>query len=688
MAAAKLELDWLDMSEFQIVTVKTEQEFAGRILLAQPTWPANHWRSENGNFGHQEIDLPRVWVDKCLNVAKKNNCRFVIFPELAIPVELVDRIAQWSSENNSIVIAGSHYFTLNNRTTAICPAIFGGIIHTTDKIFPAPSELSPIPAESISNGQMIKIFEINGIGKTAILICADYLQEIIRQRVIAEKLDLLVVIAFQKDSNDYYKRFDVDIDEDKVGFIIYSNNFAPKLADGGSAVFCKMDKIYSDKLQPTGRSNAAYKFNPVNFGEENSFALIEIDFENPRPQSRRNAHTRPNLKITMLESGEVEPENERTEAQSLHTTDLKVERIASLRNVLKQETRKVFTQYNIDDFDWRDAISSIYFLVRSARALGRALDANFTKLLEKFVAYVEVGIDDKITLKEGQLPITPEESRHMLTLMLSEDAENLKNLLPVKYPAEKVDVKILHRNYVYGLIYELSRQGIGKRSKLLELISEGALYRLIYDDLASVMEFHGGWHPYRTPWITARILINLSEENYKDRIDASHIDKVIRNALSSIVDRIETTPENNSLGVWKSGVAPWVSNWECTALCLEAIGRTDNTNKYIGTVQSVLKILLSRRAEWFMAKPDFSSKDTTSRTLGSVVLCSVIGTVSQKYLTTEEIVSADVMIEFLESLKETVIATASLTSDNRSQFCTVPQIINYALMMTENEPEG
>jgi len=213
-----------------------------RILVAQPNWVDADWKKSVANdlYFHTEFGIKsaRVFVWKNLEKAASEKASLVLFPELSVPEDMVEEIRTWTTDNECIVIAGSHY---TEERISRCPVIYNGHVEYTHKIYPSIHEQSTRRGGGMSSGSEILLFTNTYVGNFAVLICADYLsdEQPPKNRLFEHeaKLDFLFIPAFQEDSKKHHVPAAVDCQ--RGIFIVYANNHIEgKLkADARSALF-------------------------------------------------------------------------------------------------------------------------------------------------------------------------------------------------------------------------------------------------------------------------------------------------------------------------------------------------------------------------------------------------------------------------------------------------------------------
>ena len=171
----------------------------------------------------------------------------------------------WSKETGAVVVAGSHYSKTERGYIARSPVVVAGEVYFSEKLVPAPIELSPIAGEGLTPGECVRLFRGTPVGDLAVLICSDYLEQHLRQEILDRKPDFLCVPAFQRDSSAYHQRMSLDCDESPFGvYVLYANMRCEKHGDGRSALFAVMDSLYIDKLVAAGVSDAVPRCRSVN----------------------------------------------------------------------------------------------------------------------------------------------------------------------------------------------------------------------------------------------------------------------------------------------------------------------------------------------------------------------------------------------------------------------------------------
>lgn len=289
--------------KFMIETIDLNQEKQNtcRIMICQLNSEEFDWEIKNGLYFMINNDKISLKIKDLLSIAKLNSVDLILFPELSIPEKQIEKLQVWSKEQESIIICGSHYYNIENKYVPRTPIIIKGEVYFTEKVHLSPLEKSPIMNEGAHCGT--KILKINNsfIGNFAVLICSDYLEDTLKSELNLQSLDLLCVPSFQRDSQTYYRRMNVDCENSKEGiFILYSNFMDKKYGDGNSSLFGIMDRMYLDKIKGAGYSDLDPNKKIFQFINTTEYLIADLDLKNKRPFANRNVATSPNVQIVSL----------------------------------------------------------------------------------------------------------------------------------------------------------------------------------------------------------------------------------------------------------------------------------------------------------------------------------------------------------------------------------------------------
>ena len=236
-------------------------------------------------------------IGSLLNVAQKNNVDVVLMPELAIPESFLPTLFEFSKENDIYIIAGTHYKKVTNGYKSVCPVVLPQGVYFTDKIHPAPAELSSFPGEGLVQGDEVLVFEGTKIGNFAVTICADFLSEEIKNAIGIENIDVLFLPAFMNHSEMYYARMQNAVENSSNGlYILYSNFIQNSMsADGKSALFACCDRLYLEQWKERKYTDLKPLYKVYQMKNDSEYAIFEVDLVNKKPLLPRNLSTKPNV---------------------------------------------------------------------------------------------------------------------------------------------------------------------------------------------------------------------------------------------------------------------------------------------------------------------------------------------------------------------------------------------------------
>ncbi len=253
------------------------------------------WYEEDGFYKLKDINKVKKIVSDVTEKAKNENCQMVVFPELSIPYELIEWIKS-DFKNDLIVIAGSHYYTRNNKTISRCPIIYNNQVNYTEKILPSPLEYTGIISQNISNGSEITFFSDTPIGSFFVLICSDNLSaQFIRNECLKHSPDFIIVISFQSSSEPYHIALSDVINSYDSLYYIYSNNLCKNYSDGSSAFFGRTWSHLKNRLIDSRHTD----FKPIGklfeLKEKHNYFIVEADISNKNPSQKRQVEDNPNV---------------------------------------------------------------------------------------------------------------------------------------------------------------------------------------------------------------------------------------------------------------------------------------------------------------------------------------------------------------------------------------------------------
>ena len=337
---------------------------------------------------------------------------------------------------------------------------------------------------------------------------------------------------------------------------------------------------------------------------------------------------------------------------------------AKCEKIIKQ-IRRIFSKHGVEDDEWAKAISSQYFLLCLAKDL-QSSKKIYYKLLDKCLSSFSITYQGNYVLDKDKILITPNETQRIIECMKKEDETNPAYAQTGKLSAANIDTQQMYMNFHYGLLLRIVAS---ENTKILQVLKHICLDRLL-DDRA--LDTSDGWYPYRVPWLTARVLISLKNTDYSEYENIDRLDETIRQAVESLYRRFD---ESESL--WKSGVGEWVSKWESTALCLEALYLWDNDNFSSQVeIQKAIKCIFSEQCvgEWLETPPNFSSESDSNTVLSSVCLASVVYRITKMYFPDIHLEHSEKIINYFSD----VLKLLGKSEKNEvRQYCTIPQILHY-----------
>lgn len=329
--------------------------------------------------------------------------------------------------------------------------------------------------------------------------------------------------------------------------------------------------------------------------------------------------------------------------------------------------RKLIAQHGLNDDLWAEAISAQYFVCLLARRLHLTHREDYSDLLNRFLESFTYRVDDTIILNEKRVVVTPEETEKMRSEMLAEDERDPYYRYSDKTRASAIDTQDLHVNYLYGLTLGISAPA---ESKILETLRRVAATHLFGGGAegSRSLDLDGGWRPYRMPWLTARVLICIADlpREYRASLDA---EEVVQDAVLSLIDRL------TQRWTWRGGVGDWISEWEATGLCLEALLLHARCLDNYEQLDAVGAACIGRYEEWAVS-PSFNTGDAANATLSAVILATSLvalaGAPGAFALTPEQ---GRQLRGLVMSALEVAVDTVS---PQTQQFCTIPQIAFYS----------
>ncbi|AWI08395.1 hypothetical protein CKA38_03230 [Ereboglobus luteus] len=123
-----------------------------------------------------------------------------------------------------------------------------------------------------------------------------------------------------------------------------------------------------------------------------------------------------------------------------------------------------------------------------------------------------------------------------------------------------------------------------------------------------------------------------------------------------------------------------MSQWESTALCLEAFLCVDGTEKkYKIIIESIVNNILKNK-KWNISTTNDLSQDTCI--LDNVIMISVFLRMNNTYI--ENFLSTEDERKYYEYCQSVMHWLEEREDISKNQFCTIPQIMAYSLFATED----
>lgn len=347
-----------------------------------------------------------------------------------------------------------------------------------------------------------------------------------------------------------------------------------------------------------------------------------------------------------------------------------IDKVEKKRIAIAKKIKRIVAKHGFDDAEWAQAISSQYFLLCLAKQLNWA-KKDYVNLLNKCLSSFSVTYTGDYVLDKEKILITPKETARIVACMQEEDDTDDYYTYSAKMQAKNIDTNQMYLNFHYGLLVRIvSSEDTG----LLRNIKHTCLEHLT-EDVA--LDTSDGWYPYRVPWITARILISLKNIDYSTYPEQNKIQNIIDGSISSLFQRI-----NENAAYWRSGVGKWVSKWESTALCLEALYVWNVIEENSSEIKKVLDYVCAEENKnlWLGNNIGFSSEETANDTLSSIILASVVFRITRKFFSD---IYESICEDILNYLVNVVTIIDKQTTIFVRQYCTIPQILYYVMAAFE-----
>lgn len=342
---------------------------------------------------------------------------------------------------------------------------------------------------------------------------------------------------------------------------------------------------------------------------------------------------------------------------------------------------------SLSDPQWSKAISSQYFLIETANILNLTTINSYQELEEEFFNTSCIFRKGVVQPSPQKILVVPDENEKLIERMQEE--ENSGKYYKSRLRANKINTKEkkdrIFYNYYYGLMVGIINR-FCTNDDYLNNYSE--IRSIAISELfnSEAIDEADGWIHFRLPWITARILISLSSYSEKTIIDLISSGAFSKSNITNINEyRIFIKKSADSLitrlhgkSLWESGAGDWVTCWESTGLCLEALYSLNLIDEYKSEITNVINYLfLEENLNRWLVKPAFNNEKDSNQTLASVILASVI----YRLMNSNKIKNNNKIKELIEKLFENISTELQKIDEEKvQQYCTIPQIIYYIIV--------
>jgi len=284
-----------------------------RLLLARFVSDSTFWTRRGGLLHVADDKLFEPQISSAISAARRTAANALVLPELSVPESMVFHLQEWSASSGGVAVGGTHYFQRGEQYFARAPVIIAGKVYFTEKIQPAPAELSPIAGRGLTSGKHINVYSNTPIGNFAVSICSDFLVSHLRSSLLQNYLDFLFVPAFQRSSALYHTTMAVECEGSEKGvYIAYANMIEPAAADGSSALFGIVDSLWGGELVEAKVTDGQPRSKLCELGRNVQHIVVDLDIDNRRPRVGRTVQSKPNVKVIEFSLGESEKADEFT----------------------------------------------------------------------------------------------------------------------------------------------------------------------------------------------------------------------------------------------------------------------------------------------------------------------------------------------------------------------------------------
>ncbi|WP_321422672.1 hypothetical protein [uncultured Methanobacterium sp.] len=274
------------MSPITEINLENDKPDSVRVGVVQ--FNLNKYLTERKGLLCANDNLASEKYKNFMKCAKNRDINILCFPELSSNSDLLDELKVFSDENKMIIIAGSYY---DHKRKNVCPIIIPNKeIFFSEKINLSPLEDSPYADMRPSKGEIIYVIKNSIFGSFAVLICADFLDDKIRNQIYENSIDFLFVISLNRQSDTWHIDMNRNCEKNEDGlYVLYSNSVMDEYGDGKSAIFGIMDNIHLDE---TLHHSVKYKFMEI---MDENMLVADFDIKNKKPSRPRNIKNSPNI---------------------------------------------------------------------------------------------------------------------------------------------------------------------------------------------------------------------------------------------------------------------------------------------------------------------------------------------------------------------------------------------------------
>lgn len=372
-----------------------------KIMVFQLESVLTDWKVENGLYFPNNTEKFISIIKNVLKKAEKEKVNLIVFPELSIPKETIKIIKAFSSKNEILIVAGSHYDKKENKKiVSKCPIVFKNQVFYTEKINPAPGELSSLPNQGLCQGNGIYVFENSPIGNFAVLICSDNLMTAAKDLIKGEKLDFWIIPSFQKNSDWHYRRMNSDVEDTRESrYIIYSNNKMDGEGDGNTSFFGDTNKIAVQDFIKNGWTDEKYKRKLITLNGNNDYYIIDVDIDFKRAPAEKFPSDAPNIKV--IEIGCLignKSESKSSVDVELQTKNQLLLEMKEIENAVDDKfTIETFHKFILDNY----LKKNLYFDEKNSQDLFKKYSSAFIPVIEIRKGAEVLNLQSRIDLFES-----------------------------------------------------------------------------------------------------------------------------------------------------------------------------------------------------------------------------------------------------------------------------------------------